>query len=119
MEKKERTIPRAVVMVEVLLADAAIRKVELRSKVQALVKADDPAMVGKDPFMPSEKPKEELKAVGMELAGIFGVSGELTALIDGNPYRVGDVVQGKEIVQISANRVILEAGDKRYVLNER
>ena len=71
----------------------------------------------KDPFVAAEKPKEEQVAVGLELSGVFGTTGSMSALINGESYQVGDVIQGKKIAAIYADRVVLEQGSRRFLLS--
>lgn len=118
MEKSEKALPRAGILLEVLLADTPTRRQELREKVFALVE-DRAAREVKDPFLAGERPREEKQASGMELSGIFGDGQRLSALIDGNAYQVGDTVQDKKIVEIRPDKVILEKGEERYILVEK
>ncbi|MCM8795037.1 MAG: hypothetical protein NC819_04470 [Candidatus Omnitrophica bacterium] len=119
MEKEEKVIPRAKILAEVLLSDTEVRKSEIRQQVLSLIDEEAAARELKDPFLAQERPFEEAELVGLQLNGIFGTSSRLTALIDGSPYQEGDVIQGKRIVKIQPDRVVLEEGNKRYFLYER
>jgi hypothetical protein len=118
MDKEEKALPRSRVLVEVLLSDTTVKKAELREKVIAMIDEELPREP-RDPFLASDRPREEEELTGLELSGIFGAGARLTALIDGNAYQEGDVIQGKRIVQIQPDRVIFEQGNKRYFLYER
>ena len=123
MEKKESggeevVRPRALVLVESLLADTAERRSEQQKKIFSLME-EISAREEKDPFLARERPREEKEAVDLSLSGIFGREGDLSALIDGEVRRVGDLVKGKRVVEISPDRVILEQADQRYILMEK
>lgn len=122
MEKKEagteETNPRAVILVESLLADTSEHRSEQRKRIFSLME-DVSARERKDPFIALERPREEKEALDMSLSGIFGAGGALSALIDGEARQEGDLVKGKRIVQILPDQVILEQGDQRYILRER
>ncbi len=122
MEKKEggteEATPRAVILVESLLADTSERRSDQRKRVFSLME-DVSTREKKDPFLARERPKEEKEALDMILSGIFGAGGVLSALIDGEARQEGDLVKGKRIVQILPDQVILEQGDQRYILRER
>ncbi|MDO8730746.1 MAG: hypothetical protein Q7J69_06165 [Candidatus Omnitrophota bacterium] len=122
MEKKEagteEANPRAVILVESLLADTSEHRSDQRKRVFSLME-DLSVREKKDPFMARERPREEKEALDMSLSGIFGAGGVLSALIDGEAHQEGDLVKGKRIVQILPDQVILEQGDQRYILRER
>ncbi len=119
MDKDEKALPRAKVLIEVLLSDAPMKKAEMRDKVFSMIEEEESAArEAKDPFLAQERPREEEEMIGLELTGIFGVTGRLTALIDGNAYQEGDVIQGKRIVKILSDKVVFEHGNKRYFLHE-
>ncbi len=119
MDKEGKTLPRAKIFSEILLSDTSVKKSELREKVISMVGEDLSDREAKDPFLAQERPREEETLTGVELTGIFGVGNRLTALIDGNAYQEGDVIQGKRIVKIHSDRVVFEEGNKRYFLYER
>ena len=62
------------------------------------------------------------------LAGVIDLSGELsltgissfpkprTAIIDHKMVRKGDQINGKQVMEIEEERVILKAGEQRYIL---
>lgn len=122
MEKKEAGMeegnPRAVILVESLLADTSEHRSDQRKRVFSLME-DISTREKKDPFLARERPKEEKEALDMSLSGIFGAGGVFSALIDGEARQEGDLVKGKRIVQILPDQVILEQGDQRYILRER
>lgn len=115
IEGQDVVRPRALILTETLLASAPELVQKRRSDVfGALEKLAQ--RQAKDPFAPGEKPKEEQPAVGLELSGVFGSGETLTALINGEPYKVGESIQGKRIVEIHADRVVLEQGSRRFLL---
>ena len=116
IEGQDMVRPRALVWLQALLADAPDRVAERRQEVFALVE-QAAKREAKDPFLALEKPKEEQLAVGLELNGVFGAGDHLSALINGESYEVGDVIQGKRIVAIQSDRVVLEQGARRFLLH--
>ena len=122
IEKKEggteEASPRAVILVESLLADTSEHRSEQRKRIFSLME-DVSTRERKDPFLAREKPKEEKEELDSNLSGIFGAGGVLSALIDGEARQEGDLVKGKRIVQILPDQVILEQGDQRYILREK
>lgn len=122
IEKKEAGTeegnPRAVILVESLLADTSEHRADQRKRIFSLIE-DVSTREKKDPFMARERPKEEKEVSDMNLSGIFGAGGVLSALIDGETRQEGDLVKGKRIVRILPDQVILEQGDQRYILRER
>lgn len=115
IEGQDVVRPRALVMVETLLANTpeqvATRHREVFGALEQLA-----GRQSKDPFLALEKPKEEQIAAGLELTGVFGTGKVLTALINGNPYKVGETIQDKRIVAIYEDRVVLEQGSRRFLL---
>jgi Tfp pilus assembly protein PilO len=116
IEGQDMVRPRALVWLQALLADAPESVAQRRQEVFALVE-QAAKRDAKDPFLALEKPKEEQLAVGLELNGVFGADGNLSALINGESYQVGDVIQGKRIVAIHSDRVVLEQGARRFLLH--
>lgn len=118
MEGQDMVRPRALILVQTLLAETsekvAQRREEILETAAQLARRD-----AKDPFVPLEKPKEEQVAIGLELTGVFGTPGSMTALINGESYQVGDLIQGKRIVAIAPDRVVLEQGARRFLLSGR
>jgi len=115
IEGQEVVRPRALILVETLLAETPQQKVERHKEVFGALD-QLAARQAKDPFLAHEKPKEEQEAVGLELSGIFGEEPSLTALINGDPYQMGDSIQGKRIVTIDRDHVVLEQGSRRFLL---
>ena len=116
IEGQDLVLPRALIMVETLLANTpeqvATRHREVFGAMEQLATRQS-----KDPFMAREKPKEEqIIAAGLELTGVFGTGNALTALINGNPYKIGETIQDKRIVGIYQDRVVLEQGSRRFLL---
>jgi len=116
IEGQDMVRPRALVWLHALLADAPENVAQRRQEVFALVE-QAVKREAKDPFLATEKPKEEQIAVGLELNGVFGANGDLSALINGESYQIGDVIQGKRIVAIHSDRVVLEQGARRFLLS--
>jgi len=116
IEGQDMVRPRALVWLQALLADAPESIARRRQEVFALVE-QTAKREAKDPFLAVEKPKEEQLAVGLELNGVFGAEGHLSALINGESYQVGDVIQGKRIVAIHSDHVVLEQGARRFLLH--
>lgn len=69
-----------------------------------------------DPFHKKERPRVEERLPGMELKGIIWKNGVPHAIIDASMYKVDDVIQGKKIIKIDKNSVLLEEEDKLYRL---
>ena len=115
IEGQDLVWPRALIMVETLLANTpeqvATRHREVFGAMEQLADRQS-----KDPFLAREKPKEEQLAAGLELTGVFGKGNALTALINGNPYKVGETIQDKRIVGIYQDRVVLEQGSRRFLI---
>ncbi|MBI3011049.1 MAG: hypothetical protein HYY58_00960 [Candidatus Omnitrophica bacterium] len=107
--------PRALILTETLLAETPEQVEKRRTEVFTMLERLAARQL-KDPFLASEKPKEEQQAVGLELTGVFGEAASLTALINGEAYKVGDMVQGKRIVAIQRDQVVLEQGSRRFLL---
>ncbi len=116
VEGKEVSRPHALVTVSSLMGETIKEKEQRRQEIFALVE-EVVAREKKDPFLTGERPKEVVPAVGLELAGIFSEAGKpVAAMINNEIYSVGQVVQGKRIVAIEPNRVLLEQGNRRFVL---
>ncbi len=115
VEGQETVRPRALIMLETLLADTPEQKEKRHTEVFAALE-QIAARQAKDPFLAKEKPKEEQAAVGLELTGVFGEGSSRAALINGETYTVGGVIQGKRIVEIQPDHVVLEQGSKRFLL---
>jgi len=115
VEGQDLVRPRSLIMVETLLANTpeqvATRRTEVFGVLEQVL-----ARQAKDPFLAREKPKEEQVAVGLELTGVFGGGPSLTALINGEPYHVGEVIQGKRIVAIFQDHVVLEQGSQQFLV---
>lgn len=118
IEGQEMVRPRALLTLETFLADLPEKVAKRREEVFAVVEQIAQSEA-KDPFLAREKPKEETAATGLELTGIFGDGASAAAMINGEPYQIGDVIQGKRIVAILGDRVVLEQGARRYVLYAR
>jgi hypothetical protein len=107
---------RALILLQVLLAETQERVAQRREEIFGVLE-QLAARATKDPFLPSEKPKEEEILLDLELTGIFGSGASRTALINGEAYQIGDVIQDKQIVAIHADGVVLERGAKRFLLS--
>lgn len=116
VEGKEVSRPHAVLLVSVLMGDTQEKREADRREVFALLE-EMAARERKDPFLTSDRPKELVQAVGLELTGIFSEgSRPVAVMINNEIYRVGQVVQGKRIVAIEGGQVLLEQGNQRFVL---
>ncbi len=116
VEGKEVSRPHAILQVAVLMGQTQKEKEESRKEIFALV-GDIADREKKDPFLTGDKPKEVVQAVGLELSGILSEGGRpVAAMINNEIYSVGQVIQGKRITAIEANRVILEQGNRRFIL---
>ena len=116
VEGKETSRPHAIVQVSVLMGQTAKEKEEARKEIFAAV-GEVAQKETKDPFLTNERPKEVVQAVGLELSGILSEGGKpVAAMINNDIYGVGQVIQGKRIVAIEQNQVILEQGNRRFVL---
>jgi hypothetical protein len=60
--------------------------------------------------------EEPVPAKHMVLKGVLLSDQDKMALINNQPYHVGDVVEGMKIVSIEFNSVILRQGDRKLVL---
>ena len=118
VEGQDVVRPRALILAETLLADTPEQMAKRRTEVLGTAEemAERQTRTAKDPFLAGEKPKEEQMAVGLELSGIFGEGKALIALINGDPYKVGELIQGKRIVAINKDHVVLEQGSRRFLL---
>lgn len=116
VEGKEISRPHAIVWVSVLMGQTAQEKEESRKEIFAVL-GEVAVREGKDPFLTTEKPKEMVQAVGLELSGILSEAGRpVAAMINNEIYGVGQVIQGKRIVAIEQGQVILEQGNRRFIL---
>ena len=115
LENQETGRPRVLVLLQTLLADTPEQLKKRRNEVFAMVERMA-QREAKDPFLPVEKPREEETLVGLQLSGVFGEGAEMTALINGEPYKVGDEIDGKRITVIRSDRVIFEQGARRFLL---
>lgn len=76
----------------------------------------------RDPFLTSMSETEQLSTAGgnyfsgVSLTGILWDPKEPTAIIDGQVYKIGDVIDGKTITKITNDKVILEADGIEYLL---
>lgn len=118
IEGQEMVKPHSLILLETLLADAPEKIAKRRQEIFAMTESVT-QQAERDPFLPREKPKEEQVAVGLELSGVFGIGADTAALINGEAYRVGETVQGKRVVAIFPDRVVLEQGAKRFLLYPR
>ncbi len=69
-----------------------------------------------DPFHAKERPRQQERLAGFTLSGIIRKKGEPYAIINGSTYKIGEKVQGKKIINISKDTVLLEEEDKVYLL---
>jgi hypothetical protein len=116
VEGREVSKPHAVLLVASLMGETIKAREAAREEIFSLME-QAAVKESKDPFLTSERPKEVVQAIGLELSGIFSEGGHPTAaMINNEIYRVGDIVDGKRIVAIEANRVLLEYGNRRFVL---
>ena len=116
VEGKEVSRPHAVFLISVLLGESSETKEIRRKEIFGLLE-DVASREAKDPFLTAERPKEVVQAVGLELTGIFSEEGQpVAAMINNEIYRIGDVIDNKKVVNIEANRVLLERGNRRFVL---
>lgn len=116
VEGKEVSRQHAVVTVGVLLGDTLEAREARHRDVFALLD-QVAAKEAKDPFLTRDRPKEFVQAVGLTLTGVFSEDGrQVAAMINNEIYRVGQVVDGKRLVAIEPNRVLLEQGNRMFVL---
>ncbi len=116
VEGKEVSRPHAVFLVSVLMGESQEVKEAQRKEIFGVLE-DIATREKKDPFLTGDKPKEVVQAVGLELTGIFSEGGRpVAAMINNEIYHVGDVVDNKRVVTIEGNRVVLEYGNRRFVL---
>ncbi len=116
VEGKEISTPHAVLLVSVLMGETLEQKEARKREVFALLE-DMVSREQKDPFLTAEKPKEVAQAVGLRLTGIFSEGGRpVAAMINNEIYRVGDLIEQKRIVAIEPTRVLLEHGNRRFIL---
>jgi hypothetical protein len=116
VEGKDASRPHAVILIATLLSQTQEEKETQQREVFALLE-EAAARETKDPFLTTERPKEVSLAAGLELSGVFSTEGHpVAAMINNEIYRTGDVVQGKRIVTIDSNRVVLEQGNRRFIL---
>lgn len=116
VEGKEFSRPHAVLLLTVLTGRPLEFEEVTRKEIFSLME-EVAAREKKDPFLTAERPKETTQATGLTLNGIFSEGGKpVAALINNEIYRVGDMVDQKKIVAIEAGRVLLEKGNRRFVL---
>jgi len=116
VEGKEVSRPHAIVHVGVLMGQSVKEKENVRKEVFAML-GEVAKKEMKDPFLTGEKPKEVVQAVGLELSGILSEGGKpVAAMINKEVYSVGQVIQGKRIVAIGQSQVMLEQGNRRFIL---
>lgn len=82
-----------------------------------------PARWGRDPFISDEKSFSKVKKIRrprkLYLSGIAYKNGAYLAVIDGSVVKEGDVVEGRTVVTIKNDRVILKQKDKFEALKLR
>ncbi len=116
IEGKEYSRPHAVLLLVALIGETLEGREAARSEIFGLLE-ELASRESKDPFLTGERPKETVEAVGLSLTGIFSEEGKPSAaLINGEVYRVGDVVDQRRITSIEAERVLLEQGNRRFIL---
>jgi len=116
VEGKEVSRPHAILLVSALMGETLKARESLREEIFGLLE-EMAAREGKDPFLTGERPKEVVQAVGLQLTGIFSSEGRPTAaMINDRVYRLGDLIDGKRIVAIEPNGVLLEYGNRRFIL---
>ena len=82
---------------------------------------------GRDPFASPLKPSEELQIlerslievnedIGMTLTGIVLRGERLSAVVNRKIVRIGDIIEGKKIIVIEKDHVVLSDGKKKYLL---
>lgn len=83
--------------------------------------------VERDPFASPLKPSEEIgileeslveveQDIGMALTGILLQRESSSAIVNRKIVRVGDMIEGKKVIIIERDRVVLSNGKKKYVL---
>ena len=83
--------------------------------------------VERDPFASPLKPSEELQIlekslievkedIGMTLTGIVLRGEKLSAVVNRKIVRVGDIIEGKKVIVIEKEQVVLSDGKKKYLL---
>lgn len=83
--------------------------------------------VERDPFASPLKPYEEIEIleeslveveqdIGMVLTGIILRGESSSAIVNRKIVRVGDMIEGKKVIIIEKDRVVLSDGNKKYVL---
>lgn len=83
--------------------------------------------VERDPFASPLKPSEELQIlekslievkedIGMTLTGIVLRGKMLSAVVNRKIVRVGDIIEGKKVIVIEKDQVVLSDGKKKYLL---
>ncbi|MDP8217326.1 MAG: hypothetical protein P9M03_01230 [Candidatus Theseobacter exili] len=83
--------------------------------------------VERDPFASPLKPSEELQIlekslievkedIGMTLTGIVLRGKSSSAVVNREIVRVGDIIEGKKVIAIEKDRVVLSDGKKKYIL---
>jgi hypothetical protein len=116
VEGKEVSRPHAVLLVTVLMGETLEEREAAKREIFALLE-DVVGREGKDPFLTAERPKEVVQAVGLELNGVFSEGGRpVAAMINNEIYRLGEMVDNKRIISIEPSRVVLEYGNRRFVL---
>lgn len=116
VEGQDVTRPHAVLLLSVLMGDTLQARQAQREEIFASLE-EVASQERKDPFLTADRPKEVVSAVGLKLTGVlFDGNRPVAAMIDDEIYHVGQVIQGKRVVAIEADRVFLEQGNRRFIL---
>lgn len=70
--------------------------------------------IGLDPFSPTGMPLKKGDVPGFEISGIIYQGGQAYCLINDTLYAVGDKIDGKKIIKIDDDEVILHQSGKEY-----
>ena len=114
MEKMKDKPSETTLILSTILGEAG-RKPPLSE--QEAVAAVEPIALKRDPFV-----SQEVKEIEKETKQAYRLSGTVsrgrrsTAIIDGNVYRIGDVIENKTIKKILPNMVVLGNGKESIVL---
>ena len=66
--------------------------------------------------LPQQEAADATNAQVLKLKGTFNVGGSRSALVNGQRVRVGDLVAGAEVVDIRADKVVLDMNGERREL---
>lgn len=113
--KKESIVPSVVKKETLTVVKISAKKETLEFKPMGTLKIEeDTEKWGEDPFVRDFSYAAEMKS--LVVSAITISKNEAYAVINNQVVRVGDIIDGKKIVAIEKDRVIVEKGGKRFTI---